>query len=227
MRIQQRSHGCQRLLDRSRHDLRAVIRAMVFVVAVLPMLPAGIINRLTGSPKRLNVTYPGSYGPVDAELWIPSGNGPHPGVVLNLGVIPLDYDHPQLERLQNALARAGFVTLVHWSPAMRAFRLEPNEVADVATAYGWLLDQPSVDPNRSGMIGTCVGGSFAMLAAADDRIRDKISFLAVFAPYGSMRSLARDIASASQWRQGKSCLGCRSVVTPSVRRVDARGPRPD
>ncbi len=160
--------------------------------------------------------YPAFAGMVDAEIWKPPGPGPFPAVVLSLGVIPLDLDHPQLERLQNALARAGFAVLLHWSPAMREYRLEPSEITDLASAFEWLLDQPYVDPTRCGLIGTCVGGSFSILAATDQRIHDRIAFLAVFAPYSSMRSLARDIASSSRWHQGRRV---RWEVDPLSRRV--------
>jgi dienelactone hydrolase len=107
-------------------------------------------------------------------------------------------------RLQESLARAGFASLLYWSPAMRDFRLDPADVGDLATAYEWLIGQPSIDPDRSGLIGTCVGGSFALLAAAQPAIRDRVGFVFAFAPYASMRSLARDIATASCTRGGQS-----------------------
>jgi hypothetical protein len=61
-----------------------------------------------------------------------------------------------------------------------------------------LLRHPAVDAQRSGLLGTCVGGSFALLAAAHPLVRDRISFVSAFAPYGSMRTLAVAIASATR-----------------------------
>lgn len=103
-----------------------------------------------------------------------------------------------MPRLGQALARAGFVALLYWSPAMRDFRLDPADCENLALAYQWLLEHPSVDPGRSGLLGTCVGGAFALMAAANPRIRDHVGCLAVYAPYGSMWTLARDIASATR-----------------------------
>ena len=56
------------------------------------------------------------------------------------------------------------------------------------------IEQPDVDPARSGFLGTCVGGAFGLMAAADPRIRDRVAFVAAYAPYASMWTLARDIA---------------------------------
>ena len=47
------------------------------------------------------------------------------------------------------------------------------------------------------MLGTCVGGSFALMAAASPLIRDRVTFIAAYAPYSSMSTFAQDIASAT------------------------------
>ena len=49
---------------------------------------------------------------------------------------------------------------------MRDFRLDPANVEDIASAYEALLARPDVDGARSGLPGTCVGGAFALMAAA-------------------------------------------------------------
>ena len=183
-------------------SIRGAIRTAIFLAKVLPMLPSRPVDWVTRTPMRERVRYPTSRGEVEGELTRPAGSGPHPGVVLCLGVIPFDYDHPQVPRLQESLARAGIASLLYWSPAMRDFRLDPADAGDLAMAYEWLIGQPSIDPDRSGLIGTCVGGSFALLAAAQPAIQDRVGFVFAFAPYSSMRTLARDIATATRSRHG-------------------------
>src|SRR5205807_9811760 len=73
---------------------------------------------------------------------------------------------------------------------------------DIASAYDHLLGRPDIAPARSGLLGTCVGGAFALMAAADARIRDRVAFVCAYAPYASMWTLARDIASATRQRDG-------------------------
>ncbi|HEU5288918.1 MAG TPA: hypothetical protein VFV20_10985 [Candidatus Limnocylindria bacterium] len=172
-------------------------RAIGFVMRLLPMLPSGPIDRVTRAPVIENVRYPSLSGEREGVVYRPPGPGPHPAIVLCLGVVPFGVDHPQVPRLETALARFGFLALIHWSPAMRDLRLVPDDAEDIALAYEWLLSRADVDASRSGLFGTCVGGSFALLAAARPRIRDRVAFVGAFAPFSSVSTLVRDIASGT------------------------------
>jgi len=161
------------------------------------MLPSKPIDWVTKTPVVQKVSYPSRSGQVEGELYRPTTDGPHPGIVVCLGVVPFGVDHPQVPVLGNALAHAGFVTLLYWSPAMRDFRLDPEDLENIPLAYNWLIEQPFVDPARSGLLGTCVGGSFALMASANPLIRDRVGFVSAYAPFSSMWTFARDIASAT------------------------------
>jgi hypothetical protein len=180
----------------------AAAKTAVLLLKVYPMLPSRPLDWVTPRPVVERFRYPTSRGPAEGDLYRPSGPGPHPAVVVCLGVVPFGVEHPQVPRLGEALARSGFAALLYWSPAMRDFRLDPADVADIASAYEHLLGRPDIAPARSGLIGTCVGGAFALMAAADPRIRDRIAFVCAYAPYASMWTLARDIASATRQRDG-------------------------
>jgi dienelactone hydrolase len=166
------------------------------------MLPSTPIDWITREPVIASVRYETHDGQIRAELYRPPGPGPHPAIVLCLGVVPFGVDHPQIPRLKAALARFGFVALIHWSPAMRDRRLVPEDRESIAFAYDYLVRRPDVDPTRSGLYGTCVGGSFALLAAAHPSIRDRVAFVGAFAPYSSMWTLARDVASRTRSNDG-------------------------
>jgi dipeptidyl aminopeptidase/acylaminoacyl peptidase len=178
--------------------LRATGRTGVFVLKVLPMLPSRPIDLITTPPVVERIEYPTLDGKAQGDVYRPASRGPHPGMVICLGVVPFGVEHPQVPRLGEALARAGFAALLYWSPSMRDFRLDPEDIENIALAYRYLSDQPYVDAGRSGLLGTCVGGSFALMAAASPLIRDQVAFVAAFAPYGSLLSLARDIASSTR-----------------------------
>jgi dienelactone hydrolase len=177
--------------------VRAAAQTAVFFLKVLPMLPSKPIDWATTAPVVERVRYRTPGGEAEGDLYRPSSPGPRPGMVVCLGVVPFGDDHPQVPRLGAALARAGFAALLYWSPAMRDLRLDPEDVEGIALAYQWLIEQPGIDAGRSGLLGTCVGGSFALMAAADPSIRDRVAFVAAWAPYSSMRTLARDIATAT------------------------------
>lgn len=178
-------------------SIRAAAATAVFFLKVLPMLPSRPVDWLTPAPLVERVRYPEPGGEAEGDLYRPAAAGPHPGVVVCLGVVPFGVDHPQVPRLGAALARAGIAALLYWSPAMRDLRIDPQDAEGIALAYRWLIEQPSIDAGRCGLLGTCVGGSFALLAAADPSIRDRVAFVVAWAPYASMRTLARDISSST------------------------------
>lgn len=182
---------------------RALAKTAVCLLKVFPMLPSRPIDWVTSRPVVERLGYRTSHGATEGDLYRPSSAGPHPGIVVCLGVVPFGVDHPQVPRLGEALARSGFAALLYWSPAMRDFRLDPADVDDIASAYAALLARPDVDAARSGLLGTCVGGAFALMAATSPRIRDHVNFVYAYAPYASMWTLARDIASASCCRDGQ------------------------
>ena len=183
---------------RATRPIRAVAKAAIFFLKVFPMLPSGLIDRVTKPPIVEKVRYPTRFGQAEGDLYRPSSDGPHPGLVVCLGVVPFGVDHPQVPVLGKALARAGFAALLYWSPAMRDFRLDREDVENIPLAYHWLIEQPYVDPARSGLLGTCVGGSFALMAAANPLIRDRIAFISAYAPYSSLWTFARDVASCTR-----------------------------
>ena len=183
---------------------RAHARTIGFVCRLLPMFPSTPIDWITRTPVVERVGYETPAGRLEADLSRPPGHGPFPAVLMCLGVVPFGVDHPQIPRLKAALARFGFVALIHWSDAMRDRRLVPEDSGNIAAAYAYLVRRPDVDPVRSGLYGTCVGGSFALLAAANPTIREHVGFVGAFAPYSSMWTLARDIASRTRSWDGST-----------------------
>src|SRR5437764_1775966 len=156
-RIAQRMPHRLHIFTCATRPIRAVARAAIFFLKVFPMLPSRPIDWVTKPPVSEKVRYPTRFGQAEGDLYRPSAGGPHPGIVVCLGVVPFGVDHPQVPRLGEALARSGFAALLYWSPAMRDFRLDPEDIEDIASAYEALLARPEVDPARSGLLGTCVG----------------------------------------------------------------------
>lgn len=183
---------------RATYTIRALAKAAIYFFKVFPMLPSGFIDWMTKQPVVEKVVYPTLSGHAEGDIYRPGTPGPHPAIVVCLGVVPFGVEHPQVPILGNAFARAGFVTLLYWSPAMRDFRFDPDDIENIALAYNWLIEQPYADSARSGLLGTCVGGSFALMAAASPLIRDRLAFISAYAPFSSMWTLAADIASSTR-----------------------------
>ncbi len=208
-----------RAFARATRLIQAVAKSAIFLLKVFPMLPSRPVDWVTTPPVVERARYPTHDGVAEGDFYRPATGGPHPGLVVCLGVVPFAVDHPQVPRLGEALARAGFAALLYWSPAMRDLRFDPVDVSNLALAYRWLIARADVDPARSGFLGTCVGGAFGLMAAADHRIRDQVAFVAAYAPFASMWFLARDVASAT--RPG-SAARVPWPVDPLTRRVYVR-----
>jgi hypothetical protein len=177
---------------------RAAASSAIFLLKLFPMLPSRPVDWVTRAPVVERVRYPTRQGWAEGDLYRPAARGPHPGVLVCLGVVPFGVEHPQVARLGRALARSGWAALLHWSPAMRDLRFDPADVENFALAYRWLIERPDIDPARSGFLGACVGSAFSLMAAADPHIRDRVAFVAAYAPFSSMWTLTRDIASATR-----------------------------
>src|SRR5512135_973919 len=145
--------GINRSIRQAAVSLHALGRALVFVLKLFPMIPSRPVDWVTPRPLVESVRYPRSVGEAEGDLYKPTTGGPFPGIVVCLGVVPFGVDHPQVPVLGRALARAGFAALLYWSPHMRDFRLDPEDIESIALAYHWLMQKPCIDSARRGFIG--------------------------------------------------------------------------
>ena len=111
---------------------------------------------------------------------LPDGPGPHPAVVIAFHVGGLDdFDR----KMADQLATSGFVAVVpdlfHRFPqsVMDGPRLDrlghlqdPDIIADMNAAVDFLAGNSSIDSNRLGVTGFCMGGRIAWLMAASNPI---------------------------------------------------------
>jgi uncharacterized protein len=100
-----------------------------------------------------------------------------PGLVVAHGFAGARYP-----ALAEHLARLGYGVLSFdfrgygKSDGVRGTVLPHEQVSDVSNAVSWLSSQSEIDPNRIAVIGSSLGGSIAIMAAAkDERIRALVS----------------------------------------------------
>jgi carboxymethylenebutenolidase len=107
------------------------------------------------------------------HLATPSGRGPWPGVVVIHEAYGLNDD---IRACCERLARAGYLAFapdLHRGPRLRCLVRSFRDLSaqsgqtftDVEQSRQWLLDRPDCT-GRVGIIGFCLGGGFALLAAA-------------------------------------------------------------
>ena len=183
------------------------------------LLGAGVrpLSLFSETPRRSAVEYrPGREGgaPELAELWLPSWASPDRkagAILLVLGVNNVGRNQVVVARVADALARTGLAVLVPDSRVLLEGRLEVGEIDGVVRAFDLLASRPEVDPQRVGVAGFSVGGSLALLAAADPRIADRVRFVNAFGAFGDASTYLASVA-AHAYRDGE---GGEVAWTPS------------
>ena len=178
---------------------RAAVKTALFIPQVVPAIPVKPQEWFTAEPLRQRVHFPIPEGEGTADIYRPAGDGPYAAVLLFLGVAPAGPDDPRITNLGEALARGNLVAMFYWSPVMLERRLHPPDIQNLVAAFQYLRDEEYVDPERVGMGGFCVGASFVLMAAAQEPIRDQVSYVNAFGPYFDMEDLLRAIASRSRF----------------------------
>ncbi len=173
---------------------------------VLQMLEAPVKPQswFTDEPLRHEVHYQSADGTDVADVYrLPDGE-PRAAALLSLGASPAGRDDPNVINLGNALARAGYVAMFHWSPTMGLHaNIDPVEPEKLVRAFQYLAGRDYVDPERVGLGGFCVGASFALVAAADPRIRERVDFVNAFGPFFDAETLLIQAASRTVEYEGE------------------------
>ena len=132
-------------------------------------------------------------------LFVPDGVGPFPAITMAHGFAGVK-EHG-LERFARFFADAGFVVLVHdhrgfgASDGTPRYDIDPwIQIADWRRAISFLETEPSVDPERIGVIGHSMGAATAGILAATHP--ELVAYLVLEDPPGP---------SSGDWRAAGDC----------------------
>jgi dienelactone hydrolase len=144
---------------------------------------------VSSAPTREEVRLDGA----SADLYRPAGGGRSPGLVLTLGVHPLDKRDPIVVRLGQSLARAGLAVLIVQSDDLVADRITPAEPGHLVAAFERLAADPGVEPRHVGLFGFSAGASLAFLAATDERIAERVRLVGWLGGYADALELTEQV----------------------------------
>jgi hypothetical protein len=212
---------------------RVGLQALILVPSLFdaPVRPLELVST---EPTLLTVPYRPDRPTDLSDLWLPSGAGPSGrvgGVVLVFGVNNPGRGHPAVVRVSRALARTGVAVFVPDSATLTAGRLDPVEIDGIVHAFETFRARSEIDPARVGIVGFSVGGSLALLAAAQSRIAEDISFVNAFGAYGDASGYLANVASHTYELEGQHIPWppsplAREVLTRLVlEQLDAPGDR--
>ncbi len=148
------------------------------------------------------VTVPVKSGVFDSYYARPDGQGPFPGIVVIHEIFGLN---DNIRRTAERFADEGYAALavdmmsgrnraLCMARFMSALVLKPlnhQGIQDLKASLSWLAERPEVEADRLGVIGFCLGGSFALSwACTDQRLK-------VTAPFYSMNPRPLDAVARS------------------------------
>ena len=140
----------------------------------------------------------------------PAGRGPWPALVFMNGATPDGRAHPMVLRLSLALARTGRLVFIPDLPGIAGGELSPVTLATAVAFAQSTARTPDVAKNRIALAGVSIGGSLALLCAADSRVADHISVVVCIAPYSDLEQVML-LATTSSYASGD---GFRSYPVP-------------
>ena len=155
-----------------------------------------------GGPSRLKATTP---APVrefvasqvegrarTADVYRPGGGRARAGLVLVPGAVPEGRHEPRIVAFAQTLARAGFAVVVPEMTGFAELTLDPRDIREVADAFAWLVASPELAPDgRAGMAALSYAVGPVVLAALDERIRERVRFILAVGGYHSMTRALR------------------------------------
>jgi acetyl esterase/lipase len=162
---------------------RVALRTGILMSLVLDVPGvAGLLRRTTREPRVESVTIDG----VPATAFVPGGVGPWPAWIFVTGAHPERRREPIVERLAQALARAGYIALVPDLPGLGDGELSVRTLESANSVIDFMLARPDVRHGRVALIGASAGASIALLAASRVEIADRISVVAAVSPWADL-----------------------------------------
>jgi pimeloyl-ACP methyl ester carboxylesterase len=175
----------------------AQARTVVVLSSVLetPTLTQAV-EGVTGEPRFVDATVAGN----PAFVVRPRGEGPWPAVFFVNGVVTEGRELPEVRRLAEGLARAGYLVVVPDLPGLRRGEIRPETVYETLEVARAISERPDARDGKVGLVGVSTGATLALLAAEKEDLEGRVSVVAGVAPYTDARTVL-DIATTGHYQK--------------------------
>ena len=176
----------------------AQARAAVVISSVLeaPVLKP-TVDAASGEPRLGDVSIAGN----PALVARPAGEGPWPAVFVVNGTVPEGRKLPEVRRLAEGFARAGYLVFVPDLPGLTEDEITPETVHETVEVAREVSERPEAQGGEVALVGVSTGATLSLLAAERTSLRGRISVVAGIAPYADRRTVL-NVATTGHYRDG-------------------------
>ena len=180
--------------------IRAQGRFVVVLTSIsrIPVV-SWVARALTDEPCVTELVLGGS----PTTLFRPGGGGPWTAIVFLNGATRRGRHHPDVQRLARGLARVGYLVLVPDLPGLAYGEISDRTLAGTTAAARAALRRPDARGGRVAFVGVSVGGTLALLAAAEPSLADRVSVIAGIAPYTDLVQAVRLATTRTYTQNGR------------------------
>ncbi len=159
------------------------------VVALSPLLETPVltpaVEAVTGEPRFADTIVAGN----PALVVRPRGEGPWPAIFFVNGVVTEGRKLPEVRKLAEGLARAGYLVVVPDLPGLRRGEIRPETVHETLEVARTISERPDARDGTVGLVGVSTGATLSLLAAGDGEVAQRVSVVAGVAPYTDVRTV--------------------------------------
>jgi pimeloyl-ACP methyl ester carboxylesterase len=174
----------------------AQARAVVVLSSLLetPFL-VPVVEGVTGEPR-----FEDDYVAGSPTLVVkPEGEGPWPALFFVNGAVREGRELPEVRRLAEGFARAGYLVVVPDLPGLTSDEITPETVSGTIEVARAVSERPDVRDGRVGLVGVSTGATLALLAAKDPSLQGRVSVVAGVAPYADIRTILNIATTGYYW----------------------------
>ena len=159
------------------------------LVALSPVLEAPVltpvVEAVTGEPHLADTVVAGN----PALVAKPRGEGPWPALFFVNGAVTEGRELPEVRRIAEGLARAGYLVVVPDLPGLRRGEIRPETARETLEVTREISERPDARGGGVGLVGVSTGATLALIAAGDGELAQRISVVAGVAPYTDVRTV--------------------------------------
>lgn len=129
----------------------------------------------------------------------PKGEGPWPALFFVNGAVREGRELPEVQRLAEGLARAGYLVVVPDLPGLTSDEITPKTASETAEVARAVSERPDARDGRVGLVGVSTGATLALLAAKAPSLEGRVSVVAGIAPYTEIRTILNIATTGHYW----------------------------